>query len=91
MIAAGLEAGEPVIAAGQDGPSSIRPAPGPADASRRAPTASTLGPTLVAIAALTLYAATRFLTGVHDPLGVGLAAVPLFFAAAFLSRGRAHR
>ena len=85
MIAAGLEAGEPVIA----------PGPGPTDpadpdgARRPAGATNTLGPTLVAIAALVLYAATRFLTGIHDPLGVGLAAVPLFFAAAFLPRRRA--
>ena len=94
MIAAGLEAGEPVIAHGSsptdpaDPDGARRPATDPAKRTNPSRT-NTLGPTLVAIAALVLYAATRFLTGIHDPLGVGLAAVPLFFAAAFLPRRRA--
>ncbi len=88
-IEAGLESGEPVIPTGRNGHEANRPGRAGDRVPRPAPGSDALGPTLVAIAALGLYAASRFLTGVHDPLGVGLAAVPLFFAAAFLSRPRA--
>ncbi len=88
MIATALETGEPATAAGPNGPVPDQPAPGPIKPSS-APMASSLGTTLVAVAALIGYAAVQFATGVHDPLGVGLAAVPLFFAAAFLPRWRA--
>jgi diguanylate cyclase (GGDEF)-like protein len=53
------------------------------------PLVSSLPTTLLAIFALVGYLSVRAGVGPHDALGVGLASVPLFFAAAFLSRGRA--
>ena len=40
------------------------------------------------VAALVLYSVVPLPVRDHDPLGVGLAAVPLFFAAAFLPAAR---
>jgi diguanylate cyclase (GGDEF)-like protein len=74
--------GDPQEASGQPEPAARRGGHG-------APLASALPTTLVAIAALVGYTTVRVAVGVHDPLGVGLASVPLFFAAAFLSRRRA--
>jgi diguanylate cyclase (GGDEF)-like protein len=48
--------------------------------------ASSLPTTLLAVVALAGYAAIRTRVDPSDPLGVGLASVPLFFAAAFLRR-----
>jgi diguanylate cyclase (GGDEF)-like protein len=43
-------------------------------------------PALLAAASVLGYALIRLLAGFHDPFGTGLAAVPLFVAAIFLSR-----
>ncbi len=67
--------------------SSVVPAAG--SASVDAPLASTLPTGAIAIVALLSYAAIRATVGEDQPLGIGLAAVPLFFAAAFLPRRRA--
>jgi len=80
---AATEAGEPEALSGHAGGS-----PGPRGAARvdSAPVTSSLPTTLLAIAALAGYAAIRTRVDPSDPLGVGLASVPLFFAAAFLRR-----
>ena len=79
-IPADLEAGGPGIA----------PGPSPGRRTREdPPVASSLPTALLAIAALVSYTIVRLRVGAHDPLGVGLASVPLFFAAAFLTRWRA--
>ena len=93
-IEAGLEADEPVVAVGRDrGRRRRRPRVGPvgggAVAGPAAPLAASLPTTLLAAAALVGYTFVRLSVGMHEPLGVGLAAVPLFFAAAFLPRWRA--
>ncbi len=41
---------------------------------------------LLATAAVLGYALVRLLAGIHDPFGIGLAALPLFIAAIFLGR-----
>ena len=43
-------------------------------------------PWLLAVGSLIAYGTVRLLAGVHDPFGIGLAAVPLFVAAIFLGR-----
>lgn len=43
-------------------------------------------PWLLAVGSLIGYGTVRLLAGVHDPFGIGLAAVPLFVAAIFLGR-----
>jgi diguanylate cyclase (GGDEF)-like protein len=43
-------------------------------------------PWLLAVGSLLGYGTVRLLAGVHDPFGIGLAAVPLFVAAIFLGR-----
>lgn len=86
-IVAGLEASEPVAAvarADRSRDGSAAPLNG-----RAAPLATSLPTTLLAAAALVGYAVVRMSVGLHEPLGVGLASVPLFFAAAFLPRWRA--
>ncbi len=80
LISAGLEAGGPDIAAV---PATAR------WTGDDPPVASSLPTALLAIAALVSYTLVRMRVGAHDPLGVGLASVPLFFAAAFLTRWRA--
>ncbi len=83
-IVAGLEAGEPVVARRPRAARDSTDRTGPA-----APLAASLPTTLLAAAALVAYAIVRTSVGIHEPLGVGLASVPLFFAAAFLPRWRA--
>ena len=80
LISAGLEVGGPGVAAGSTPTRWAGDDP---------PVASSLPTALVAIAALVSYTLVRMRVGAHDPLGVGLASVPLFFAAAFLTRRRA--
>jgi|GEM_PF-1169024 len=96
LLSDALEADVPVspdVPAGTTARRTSGPTAPDAQAVRRgadgAPLASSLPTTLLAIFALIGYASIRFGVGVHDPLGVGLASVPLFFAAAFLSRRRA--
>ena len=43
-------------------------------------------PWLLAVGSLLGYGLVRLLAGVHDPFGIGLAAVPLFVASIFLGR-----
>jgi diguanylate cyclase (GGDEF)-like protein len=86
-IAAGLEAGEPVSPVAWADRS--RAGRVPRVEGSAAPLASSLPTTLLAAAALVGYAAVHLSAGLHEPLGVGLASVPLFFAAAFLPRWRA--
>ncbi len=88
-VVAGLEVGEPVVAVARadrsrDGRAAPRSGPG-----RATPLKTSLPTTLLAAAALVGYAAVRMSVGMHDPLGVGLASVPVLFAAAFLPRWRA--
>jgi diguanylate cyclase (GGDEF)-like protein len=80
LISADLEAGGPGIAVAPAATRSTRDDP---------PVESSLPTALLAIAALVSYTLVRMRVGAHDPLGVGLASVPLFFSAAFLSRRRA--
>ena len=80
LISADLEAGGPGIAVAPVASRWTRDDP---------PVASSLPTALLAIAALVSYTLVRMRVGAHDPLGVGLASVPLFFSAAFLSRRRA--
>ena len=77
LVAAGLEVDVPVADHGR-----ARRSKEPAGTG---PMAASLPTSLLAMAALLAYAALRALTEIRDPLGVGLAAVPLFFAAAFLT------
>ena len=90
------EAGEPMAADGSGGTGPARaplsddgpPAPAPRrrlEAPGGSPLASSLPTTALAVAALVGYWVVRLRVGAHDPLGVGLASVPLFFAAAFLT------
>ncbi len=85
-VAVGLEAGEPPVAVGSRAISDGRAIS--TDGREDAPVASSLPTTVLALAALIGYAAVRIRVGADDPLGVGLASVPLFFAAAFLRRRR---
>jgi diguanylate cyclase (GGDEF)-like protein len=77
-VAVGLEAGEPPVAVGSRAVASA--------GREQAPMASSLPTTVLALVALVGYAAVRLRAGGGDPLGVGLASVPLFFAVAFLRR-----
>ena len=43
-------------------------------------------PWLLAAVSITAYGLVRLVTGVHDPFGIGLAAVPLLMAAIFFTR-----
>jgi diguanylate cyclase (GGDEF)-like protein len=67
-----------------------RRVPGASPAGRHSvevtPIAATLPTTILTLLALLGYASIRSLAGVHDPLGVGLASLPLFLAAIFLPR-----
>jgi diguanylate cyclase (GGDEF)-like protein len=78
LVEADLEADVPVARVGS--------ARGAVGAPNRAPVATSLPTNLLALAALLTYGAVRAVVEIHDPLGVGLASVPLFFAAAFLTR-----
>ncbi len=71
---------------GRSGSPAVRAAGSP---SVDAPLSSTLPTGAIAVAALLAYAAIRVTVGEDQPLGIGLAAVPLFFAAVFLPRRRA--
>ena len=87
LVPADLEADVPVV---DDDRARDRTDPrNPKASPRRAPMATSLPTTLLALAALLAYAAVRAVVELHDPLGVGLASVPLFFAAAFLTGRRA--
>ncbi|MEO8229296.1 MAG: diguanylate cyclase [Chloroflexota bacterium] len=88
------------VVVGADGPPSEAPPAesaedretrGPvAKATRKGgPLATSLPTTLLAVVALLAYAAVRAVVEINDPLEVGLASVPLFFAAAFLTARRA--
>jgi diguanylate cyclase (GGDEF)-like protein len=65
------------------------PATGAEPLYSRGPMAMSLPTTLLALVALLAYTAVRAVVEIDDPLGVGLASVPLFFAAAFLTTRRA--
>ena len=67
-----------------DGGRRLRPrrVPMPGAAGRHAP----IPPWLLAGGSLAGYAAVRLLAGVHDPFGIGLAALPLFISSIFLGR-----
>jgi diguanylate cyclase (GGDEF)-like protein len=85
-VAVGLEAGEAAVAAGRPALPADRTAL-PARRQRTMPTmAASLAMSVIAVAALIGFAAVRIGIGTGTPLGAGLAAVPLFFAAAFLGR-----
>lgn len=65
------------------------PAPRQEPSAPLAPLVSSWVTTTLGIAAFLGYALIRVAVGVHDPVGVGLTSVPLFFAAAFLPRSQA--
>ena len=99
LVANGPETGELMAVDGSGGTGPARAAvvdDGPAtsggrrgsEASGGSPLASSLPTTALAVVALVGYWVVRLRVGAHDPLGVGLASVPLFFAAAFLTRRR---
>jgi diguanylate cyclase (GGDEF)-like protein len=78
LVAADLVADVPVADDGRHRGANVAPS--------GAPLATSLPTNLLALAALLTYGAVRAVVEIHDPLGVGLASVPLFFAAAFLTR-----
>ncbi|MDP9482480.1 MAG: GAF domain-containing protein, partial [Chloroflexota bacterium] len=105
LVAAGLETDAPGADPSADAPSADAPSADAPDADvpgmdagrgrvskalpSRGPLTTSLPTTLLAVAALLTYATVRAAVEIHDPLGVGLAAVPLFIAAALLSWRRA--